>query len=594
MDTVKKTGFFTRLTRQFFVRTFASYLLMITPVLMLVYLLSINTIRGFYMADLKSHLGHMSQALSPKVMELLRAKDKDGMDRLVKQLGKKVEVRITVIAPDGTVMADSEKDPLHMTNHRNRPEVAKAMRGETEEVTRFSATVRENMIYLAVPLDDHQRPSAVIRLSLHLKNVKLLMAELAWKFASALIGVFFAAVLMIWYLSRRLSNPVQQIASATRKFASGDFNVKIFMENKDELSDVAESFNHMVEEQKKLFNELSENREELRAIISSMKEGLMVIDRNGKITLSNRYFEEHAGKRPVVGKAYWEVFRISGFDDLVKRAFDSGESFYEEVEFNHKTFLVGFNSMSRGSVDEKVVAVFTDITGFKQLEKMKKEFVVNLTHELKTPLTAIKGFIETLEEEEDIQNPQYVDIIKRHTDRMNRIVSDMLTLSELEAKRQDMEFEPLDLRDMATNILKIYREKIREKNLTLEIDIADDLPLVQGERFKMEQVFVNLVDNAVKYTDEGTISLTIRRIEKNRVNIRVANTGAPIPAKSLPRIFERFYVVDKSRSRKLGGTGLGLSIVKHAALLHKGDVSVESSEEKGTVFTVVLPVSNPG
>jgi len=589
---VPRRGFIARWMNKFFVRTFISYVIIIFMVLVLIFLFSQSTIRNFYIENLKTQLKQVGFALKPKAVELYDAADLDGMDRLAKEVGKEVEIRITVITPTGTVIADSENDPRQMENHGNRPEIVQALKGNTEgaDAIRFSSTMGEQMLYLALPVEKDGDARFVIRLSLYLSDVRELIRELRWKFTALLLVLFLFALFVAWSFSRGISGPVREIASAAREFASGNFDVKIFLKKKDELADVAESFNNMVVTQKKLFNKLSRNRAELEAIISSMKEGLIVIDTAGKITLCNESFEEIACKKQMMGSPYWEVLRIPDFEEYVKISFQSGESFYEEVEVNNKTFLVSFNRMKK---EEKLVVMFRDISQFKQLEQMKKDFVVNLTHELKTPLTAIKGFVETLEEEENIQNTRYMDIIKRHTDRMNQIVSDLLVLSELEEKNRDILFEPLDLAGMVNNILKIYMEKIREKDLELEIDIPRDLPGIRGERFKMEQLFVNLLDNAVKYTDEGKISISIREGEAGKtVKIEVRNTGPVIPEKSIPRLFERFYVVDKSRSRKLGGTGLGLSIVKHVVLLHKGTISVESDEEKGTVFTVQLPLNN--
>jgi len=583
-----KESFFSRLTRKFFRYTFISYVGIIVLVFALVYFFTQNTIRKFYIENLTTHLIQVGYSLKPEIAALFEAGDLAGMDRLVKEVGKDVETRITVIAPDGRVMADSQKDPRLMENHKNRPEILKALKGKTLETTRYSATMHEQMLYLGLPVQKNNETEFVIRLSLYMSHVKQLIRELGWKFSAVLPVLFLAALALAWYFSRSISKPVQEIAAATREFASGNFNARIFLEKRDELAEVADSFNNMVKVQASLFEKLSQNRAELQAIIASMKEGLLVLDANEKITLCNESFEALIDKKNALGSAYWEVIRIVGFEEFIKRGFEGDETFYEEVELGMKTFLVGFNPMKQG---EKLVIIFRDITHFKQLEQMKKDFVVNLTHELKTPLTAIKGFIEALEEEENIKNTQYVEIIKRHTDRMNRIVSDLLTLSELEDNKREMVFEPLDLEEIATNILKIYREKIREKNLELELNIEKNLPAIDGEIFKMEQMFINLVDNAVKYTEEGKIAVIIGKSADNRmINIQVKNTGLLIPEKSLPRIFERFYVVDKSRSRKLGGTGLGLSIVKHVALLHKGEISVESTKEKGTVFTIRLPI----
>lgn len=586
---VPRRGFFARLMSKFFVRTFISYVIIILMVLVLIFLFSQGTIRNFYTANLKTQLKQVGCALKPKAVELYEAADIEGMDRLAKEVGQEVDIRITVITPDGTVIADSQNDPRQMENHGDRPEIIRALQGKAESAsaTRFSSTMGEQMLYLAMPVEKEGNARFVIRLSLYLSHIRGLIRDLRWKFTGLLLVLFFLALFIAWSFSRGISKPVREIAAATREFASGNFDVRIFLKKKDELADVAESFNHMVATQKNLFDKLSQNRTELEAIISSMKEGLIVIDPDGKITLCNESFEEIACKEKMMGSPYWEVLRIPGFEEYVNKAFQSSESFYKEVEFDNKAYLVSFNRMKEG---ERLVVIFRDISQFKQLEQMKKDFVVNLTHELKTPLTAVKGFVETLEEEENIQNTQYMEIIKRHTDRMNQIVSDLLVLSELEEKKRDVVFEPLDLGEIVNNSLKIYREKINEKGLELEIDIPGDLPGIRGERFKMEQMFINLVDNAVKYTDEGKISITAREVEAGKtVKIQVRNTGLIIPEKSIPRLFERFYVVDKSRSRKLGGTGLGLSIVKHVVLLHKGEISVESVEGEGTVFTIYLP-----
>lgn len=583
-----KESFFSRLTRKFFRHTFISYMGIIVLVFALVYLFTQNTIKNFYIENLTTHLIQVGYSLKPEIVALYEANDLAGMDRLVKEVGKEVETRITVIAPDGKVMADSQKDPGQMENHKNRPEILKALKGKTLETTRYSRTMNEQMLYLGLPVQKNGKTEFIIRLSLYMSHVKHLIRELGWKFSAALPVLFLAALALAWYFSRSISKPVQEIAAATREFASGNFNARIFLEKRDELAEVAESFNNMVKVQASLFAKLSQNRAELQAIISSMKEGLLVLAANEKITLCNESFEALIDKKNVLGSAYWEIIRIAGFEEFIKRGFQGGETFYEEVDLGIKTFLVCFNPMKQG---EKLVIIFRDITSLKQLEQMKKDFIVNLTHELKTPLTAIKGFIEALEEEENIKNTQYVEIIKRHTDRMNQIVSDLLTLSELEDNKREVVFELLDLEEIISNILKIYKEKIKEKNLALEVNIEKDLPFIKGERFKMEQLFINLVDNAVKYTEEGKIAVIIGKSQDNSmINIQVKNTGSPIPEKSLPRIFERFYVVDKSRSRKLGGTGLGLSIVKHVVALHKGEICVESAKEKGTVFTIKLPV----
>ncbi len=591
-----KTKLLSFVFNRFFTQVFITYAILIILVFMVIYSFSIETLRSFYMKDLETHLTDVAHSMQTKISDLYKQGSEIDLDSYIKQIGTKIGIRITIIKPDGSVIADSEKKPQTMQNHKNRPEVIRALLGETQEFVRFSTTTNEEMLYLAVPITQDMQTQLVIRMSVYFKKIDHLLDALKMKFAAALAIIFAVALLIAFYFSRTISRPVHEITSAARAFGSGNFDAKVFITAKNELVEIAESFNTMADAQKKLFRELNENRTELQAVLSSMKEALIVISHDGKITLCNRSFEEMTVKTAaaVTGKAYWETFRIPDFENCVNTAFNKRQNLYRELEFNDNTFLCGFHSMSDS---DKLVIVFMDISDFKNLEKLKKEFIVNLTHELKTPLTAVKGFVEMLTMEENIQNKSYLDIIHRHADRMNQIVSDMLSLSELEDNKREIVFETVNLRETVNNILKIYVNKITGKNLQLEIDIPDDLPSIPGERFKLEQAFVNLIDNAVKYTEEGKISIHMSletpadNKEPGSVKIRILNTGNPIPAKSLPRIFERFYVVDKSRSRKLGGTGLGLSIVKHVILLHQGEIDVESSPEKGTVFTISLPLT---
>ncbi|MCX5810579.1 MAG: ATP-binding protein, partial [Proteobacteria bacterium] len=236
----------------------------------------------------------------------------------------------------------------------------------------------------------------------------------------------------------------------------------------------------------------------------------------------------------------------------------------------------------------ETIVLLHDITDFKNLERMKKEFIANISHELRTPLTAIKGFVETLEDEEDVKNKRYLEIIKRHADRLIHIVGDLLLLSENEEKGAELELEEVSLKNIIENVLKIFENRAKEKNININVTIQDTLPFIQADPFKLEQMFINLIDNAIKYTEEGEITISITE-NNGLIVINVRDTGIGISNEYLPRIFERFYVVDKSRSKRLGGTGLGLSIVKHIVNLHGGTIDVESTPGKGTQFIITLP-----
>jgi len=321
----------------------------------------------------------------------------------------------------------------------------------------------------------------------------------------------------------------------------------------------------------------------LGAIIASLTEGLVVLDRRGVILRCNESFETLAGAEHAEGRIHWEVFRNLDFTLLLENARRDRQTCSGEVELADRTYICNVTFLEPG---ERIVSIFHDVTEIKKLERVKKDFVVNVSHELRTPLTAIKGFLETMEDEVTDQGSHYLTIIKRNTDRLIHIVTDLLLLSELEQK-EELQLRKINLKILVQNILPVFDQRIKEKGLTFSLDSPEKLPPIQGDVFKLEQVFVNLMDNALKYTEQGGITLSLQQVD-GKVSVQVSDTGIGIPKHDLPRIFERFYVVDKSHSRKFGGTGLGLSIVKHIVFLHNGTIDVQSTQGVGTAITVTL------
>ena len=377
--------------------------------------------------------------------------------------------------------------------------------------------------------------------------------------------------------------------AAAHKVAAGDFNVRVFLKSRDEIKELGDSFNYMVEKIRELFTELSLKKEQLNSIISSIQEGLLVFDKNGKIILSNDSFKKIIDESDIEDKYYWEAVRVPQFSDLIKKVTEEERNYVaEELPLKDKFFICSVTFLESR---EETVVILSDITQMKNVEKIKKDFVVNVSHELRTPLTAIKGFVETLEESVEEENRNFVEIIKRNTDRLINIVEDLLVLSELEEKGTTLELEEVHLKEMIERILKIFEPRMKEKGLNLELHVEDALPLIMADAFKLEQALINLIDNAVKYTDQGTIAISLKHLDK-QVMIEIKDTGIGIPEEHIPRLFERFYVVDKSRSKRLGGTGLGLSIVKHIVLLHNGTLQVKSLPSQGTTFSISLP-TNP-
>ena len=404
------------------------------------------------------------------------------------------------------------------------------------------------------------------------------------------IAVIIVVILLIgaFLFSRNFSRPLNELGVASRKVAQGDFSAKVFLKSRNEIKELADSFNYMTDQIKTLFTQLSYQKEELNSIISSINEGLCVIDKEGIISISNESFRKTVHNDSVKGKLYWEVLRKTRFDELIKKVRSEENSIVDEIELNNRTFLCSATFCSN---KEEIVVTLHDITKIKNLEKTKKDFVTNVSHELRTPLTAIKGFVETLQDtNNDDENQHYLNIIKRHTDRVIRIVNDLLLLSKLEGKSDSLELEKVNLKDLIENILKIFEQSLKEKNLVLKFNADRNLPIIKADPFKLEQVFINLIDNAIKYTERGEIVISLSH-NNETVIIEIQDTGIGIPREHLSRIFERFYVVDTSRSRKLGGTGLGLSIVKHIVLLHNGKIDVKNIPGTGTNFIVTLPVN---
>ena len=569
--------------KSIFFKIFSSFCLIILSLSILVFFFSFRTIRYHYINTLSLDLKNLAYTLQLRVLPLIEKKDYKRLDSLAKEIGRNIKTRITIIAPSGEVLADSEKDPHLMENHNNRPEVIQAKRKGFGRSLRFSTTVREEMLYIAIPIKSKEEFLGILRVSLFLKDINKLLNNLKTKIFGIVIFITFLSLLGASFFSKSLSNPLKELVLASKKLASGDFSTKVSFDRKDEVGELAESFNEMSEELKRVFDNLTLKQEELNSIISSLEEGLLVLDKNGKIILFNESFKRLVQINPE-GKYWWEVLRIPEIGQLIKKAKEKKRISSEEIELAEKVFLGSFVFIPS---KEELIIVFHDITELKILEKIKKDFVVNVSHELRTPLTAIKGYVETLEDEVKGDARYYLEIIKKHTERLINIVGDLLLLSELEEKGLTQITEEVNLKEIGKNVFKILEQKAKEKDLKLNL-VCENEPVIKGDHFKLEQMFINLIDNAIKYTERGEVSVFLKQSDKEVV-IKIKDTGIGIPKEHIDRIFERFYVVDKSRSKKLGGTGLGLSIVKHIVLLHNGKIDVKSTPDEGTEFTITFP-----
>lgn len=572
--------------RSIFLKVFGGYLLIILLLTLLILILSNSAIRNFHLDNLAHNLENLGSGLRFRVLSYFEEFRFEEMDSFVKEFGKEINTRITVVDKEGVVLADSDENPKTMGNHKFRPEISRALVGEVGRSLRFSDTVKEDMLYVGLPLERDGRIAGVLRVSLYLKDINILLTRLRNNIWSIVLLVTLLALIGAFIFTYNLSRPIKELTLASRRLAAGDFDTKVFLKNRDELKELAKSFNFMSEEIKNLFYKLSRRKEELGSILSSIEEGLLAIDKDGKILLSNESFNRIFQSESVEGQYYWEAVRKPEFSELVKRVQKDKKNYTEELELDGRSYLCSAAFLPSG---EEIVITLHDLTEIRNVERIKKDFVINVSHELRTPLTAIKGYVETLEEEVDEKAKEYLEIIKRHTDRLILIIKDLLLLSELEEKEVEMETEKVDIKNLIENILTIFEQKLKEKKLKVQLKVLNKVPTIQGDPFSLEQMFINIIDNAVNYTEEGKIEISLKKEDK-KLSVEIEDTGAGIPEEHIPRVFERFYVVDKSRSRSLGGTGLGLSIVKHIAQQHSGEVKVESTLGKGTKFTVLLPL----
>ncbi len=570
-------------------KIFAGYLLVIVLLTSLILYFSFKTIDNQYLDTITENLKNINNALHPQILYYLNTTTTDELDSHIKKIGKSINTRITIIDANGKVLADSRKDPRAMENHKQRPELVPIFQGrQFGQSLRFSTTVHDKMIYVALPIiGEKSKFLGAIRVSIFYSEVNKLTNRLTYEIIQIALIVVVLSLLGVLLFSRSITKPINQISRLSRQVASGDFDAKIYLTGRDEISDLAANFNNMTERLKELFSEVLRQKDELNILIKTIQEGLVAIDTTGSVLLANKGFCEILGKNNIIGKNIHLLFDTPEVLDIYQNILNQKSSFTKEVEINKKIFLCSANFIE---TKKEVVLLFHDITEIKKLENIKKDFITNVSHELRTPLTAIKGFIETLDEEITLpEHSHYIDIVKRHTNRLISIVQDLLSLSELEDPNLRLLTAPVDLKFLVENVVKIFEQKLSEKGIILSIEISPNFPKLEIDAFKFEQVFVNLIDNAIKYSEAGNIKIIIHN-DQECSYISIQDSGRGISKEDQQRIFERFYIADKSRSRKVGGTGLGLSIVKHIVQLHKGEISVSSLAGEGTVFTIKLPL----
>ena len=522
------------------------------------------------------------------------------IDRLVKKMGTDIGERITVIDKVGRVLGDTKvpsealKD---VEDHSNRPEFIEAFEGTYGMAIRHSATLDMDMMYLAVKLEDDTGFQGVARVAVPLTVIQQLTQKTEYTLLTAfLLCVVFILILNV-LVSKRLSKPVEEITRAARAISGGNFDIKVYPEVGGELDALGQSVNVMAKEIKKKVHEITQEKKTLSTILRDMSDGVMVVNANGTIVLVNSVLEELLGdESDLVGKTPVEIIRSAQLQDSFDIILKEGGNFQMELSVAtsgpDKVFDITATALRPLKKTEGAVAVFHDITELKHLDKVRKDFVANVSHELRTPLTSVKGYAETLFEGEIKDQSKinsFAQIILKHANRLSALVEDLLSLTRLESEGSTPNKREINLSEVLDASILVVKPAAEEKRLNLDRESVPKDMKAWADRDQISQAFINLLDNAVKYTPEGgSITVSVDDMS-DELCVSVKDTGIGIPSNDIDRIFERFYRVDKNRSREMGGTGLGLSIVKHIIQGHGGRVWVESELEEGSAFSFSLP-----
>jgi two-component system phosphate regulon sensor histidine kinase PhoR len=519
------------------------------------------------------------------------------LDKLCKDLGKITATRLTVILPSGKVLGDTEEDPAKMDNHGDRPEFQEAVKGQVGVSTRFSFTLGHGRMYVAVPVKDREKIIGVVRASLAMTSVE--QALKAYYFTIILGGLLIACLVaaLSFFISRRLTDPLENLRRGALRFAQGHLDRKLPIPQTDELASLAEVLNNMATKMEERINDLVRQGQMQDAVLSSMIEGVLAIDAGQRLIALNRAGARLLGVDPEAARHrnIQEVMADPQLRWFVNRTLTAREPIEGEVVINDGKKILqahGTSLKDTAGTNIGVLIVLHDVTHLRRLEQLRRDFVANVSHELKTPITSIKGFVETLlagaiKEPENAEN--FLRIIARQTDRLNEIINDLLSLSRIEqdAERGQIFLTAQRIKEVLAAAIEVCQPKAKERNINIVLDCPGDLRARINAPL-LEQALVNLVDNAVKYS-EADREVRVEAVRSGpEVIVRVRDQGGGITPEHLPRLFERFYRVDSGRSRSSGGTGLGLAIVKHIAQAHGGKVAVESTPGKGSVFSLHL------
>ncbi|EIA20472.1 two-component system histidine kinase PnpS [Listeria fleischmannii] len=514
-------------------------------------------------------------------------------------LTEEVDARITIVDNKGHVIADSKEDPTTLENHANRPEFKEVLQdGQKVGIaTRKSDTLGYSMLYVAVPIVQNGDVAGALRIAVSLESVESAINTL-WGNLFLIFGIALILIALISiFIARKITKPVQEIMEVSTDLANHEYSSRIYGKSSGELQELSISVNKLAESLETQMFEIRENSQRLTAIVENLVSGVMLINHDKEIVMTNRMMYRILGKQEITGKPFYEVIKSYGLSELIEETLQTKQMKQEEITIYFPKEMILDASVSPILMEDGevsgLVLLLHDITQIRHLENVRSEFVANVSHELKTPVTALKGFAETLLDGamyDEALLKQFLTIIKDESDRLHRLILDILALSRIEQKTLPLQIEEVNVNDMMEQSVKTVSELATLKEISIQKKWDKNKTiLIENEGDRLQQILINLLSNAIQYTPaKGEISLQLEDLG-DEIQLIVKDNGIGIPAKDLERIFERFYRVDKARTRHSGGTGLGLSIVKHLVDMMEGTIHVTSQENVGTTFYIRLP-----
>ena len=545
--------------------------------------------------DLKDRIALVSYQIEARFQPIDAAR----IDRICKEAGQLSSTRFSVILPDGTVVGDSQENPAHMDNHAGRPEISAAMREGTGRSVRYSKTLDRRLMYVAAAVNRQGHLAGVVRAALPVTSLETKMTAIRWRMAGGGLLIAILVGLISLLAARKISHPIEMLKRGADEFAAGNLTHKMALPEAEELAALANAMNKMATRLDNRIKTAIDQKNELQTVLSSMREGVVAIDTDESIISMNPLAAEmfECDRGQAQARSIQEVVRNLALQTFVTKALRAEDSLEDDITFYRQAEII-LNIKSSPIVDSGeqrigTLLVMTDVTRLRRLENMRRDFVANVSHEIKTPLTAIKGYVETLynrEVDSFEDTDRFLGIITKHVNRLESIVEDLLSLSRIEREnfREALNLSLTRLGDVFQTAIQVCQKNADARQIQIQIRNGEDLQ-ANVDATLLEQAILNLLDNAIKYSEDGS-RVEIRAANRDGlIAIHVRDYGCGIAKRNLSRLFERFYRVDKARSRQLGGTGLGLAIVKHIVQAHEGEVAVESRLGEGSTFSIYLP-----